>query len=296
MPPPSPGVPAQLFYSYSHKDEKLRDQLETHLSTLKRENRISVWHDRRITAGTEWKGEIDEHLKSSSVILLLVTANFLASDYCHDVELRYAMEQHEQGNARVIPVILRPCDWKTTIFAKLQALPTDGRPVVSWKNRDDAFLNVVEGIRKALDEMGHGGSSPAFEKPPTASAISVPVLNALHQLPTPPADFTGRADELKELLAAVKTGGVTISGLQGLGGVGKTALALKLAEQLKPDYPDAQFYLDLKGVTATTHSAGRDGLHHPRLASHSTTAGKRRRVGLSLPLRPGRKTRSAPDG
>ena len=84
---------------------------------------------------------------------------------------------------------------------------------------------------------------------PQQIASAVPVLNALHQLPTPPADFTGRADELKELLAAVKTGGVTISGLQGLGGVGKTALALKLAEQLKPDYPDAQFYLDLKGVT-----------------------------------------------
>lgn len=249
MPPPSPGVPAQLFYSYSHKDEKLRDQLETHLSTLKRENRISGWHDRRITAGTEWKGEIDEHLKSSSVILLLVTANFLASDYCHDVELSYAMEQHEQGNARVIPVILRPCDWKTTVFAKLQALPTDGKPVISWKTRDDAFLNVVEGIRKALNEIGHGGSSPAFEKTPAAAAISVPVLNALHQLPTPPADFTGRANELKELLAAVKTAGVTISGVHGLGGVGKTALALKLAEQFKPDYPEAQFYLDLKGVS-----------------------------------------------
>jgi tetratricopeptide (TPR) repeat protein len=247
VPPPSPGVPAQLFYSYSHKDEKLRDQLETHLSTLKRENRISAWHDRRITAGTEWKGEIDEHLKSSSVILLLVTANFLASDYCHDIELRYAMEQHEKSNARVIPVILRPCDWKTTIFAKLQALPTDGKPVIDWKTRDNAFLNVVEGIRKALDELGHGGSLSSFEKTPVA--IPHPVLNALHQLPTPPADFTGRAGELKELLQAVKTGGVTISGLQGLSGVGKTALALKLAEQLKPDYPDAQFYLDLKGVS-----------------------------------------------
>ena len=268
MPPPSPGVPAQLFYSYSHKDEKLRDQLETHLSTLKRENRISGWHDRRITAGTEWKGEINEHLKNSSVILLLVTANFLASDYCHDVELRYAMEQHEQGNARVIPVILRPCDWKTTSFASLQALPTDGKPVISWKTRDDAFLNVVEGVRKALDELGHGGSSPAFEKTLAASAISVPVLNALHQLPTPPADFTGRADELKELLAAVKTGGVTISGLQGLGGVGKTALALKLAEQLKSDYPDAQFYLDLKGVTQPL--SPRDAMAYIVRAYHST--------------------------
>src|SRR4029077_8962862 len=79
--------------------------------------------------------------------------------------------------------------------------------------------------------------------------VPAAVTNAPRHLPSPPADFTGRADELKELLAAVKTGGVTISGLQGLGGVGKTALALKLAEKLKPDYPDAQFYLDLKGVT-----------------------------------------------
>lgn len=249
MPPPSPGVPAQLFFSYSHKDKVLRDQLETHLSTLKRENRISAWHDRKITAGTEWKGQIDERLKSSSIILLLVTANFLASDYCNDVELRYAMEQHHQSKACVIPVILRPCDWKTTIFAKLQALPTDGKPAIDWKTRDAAFLNVVEGIRKALGGMGHSAPSPATEKTSDVSTISVPVLNALHQLPTPPADFTGRGDELKELLEAVKTGGVTISGLQGLGGVGKTALALKLAEQLKPDYPDAQFYLDLKGVS-----------------------------------------------
>jgi tetratricopeptide (TPR) repeat protein len=268
VPPPSPGVPAQLFYSYSRKDEKLRDQLETHLSALKREKRISGWHDRRITAGTEWKGEIDEHLKNSSVILLLVTANFMASDYCHDVELRYAMEQHEQGKARVIPVILRPCDWKTTIFAKLQALPTDGKPVIDWKTRDNAFVNIVEGIRKALNEMGHGSSSSASEKAPATSAISVPILNALHQLPTPPADFTGRADELKELLATVKTGGVTISGLHGLGGVGKTALALKLAEQLKPNYPDAQFYLDLKGVTQPL--TPRDAMAYVIRAYHPT--------------------------
>jgi len=249
VPPQSPGVPAQLFYSYSHKDEKLRDRLEVHLAALRREGLISGWHDRKIGAGTEWKDAIDDNLKAASIILLLVSADFLASDYCYDIELKYAMQQHEKGQARVIPVILQPCDWNKSIFAKLQALPKDAKPVTKWNNRNDAFLNVVEGIRKALNELGHGGSSATFEETPAASAIPVPVINALHQLPTPPADFTGRADELKELLAAVKTGGVTISGLQGLGGVGKTALALKLAEQLKPDYPDAQFYLDLKGVT-----------------------------------------------
>jgi hypothetical protein len=152
-------------------------------------------------------------------------------------------------------------------LAKQRILPFAGpsqecKSSHSLGNRDEAWLSVAEGIRDALKKMGYTGSpataSIAVANPP-APAISasnlqqitsvVPVLNALHQLPTPPADFTGRADELKELLSAVKTGGVTISGLQGLSGVGKTALTLKLAEQLKPDYPDAQFYLDLKGVT-----------------------------------------------
>jgi len=258
--PESPAAPAQLFYSYSHKDEKLRDRLEVHLSALKREGLISGWHDRKIGAGTEWKDAIDDNLKAASIILLLVSADFLASDYCYDVELKYAMERHEQGNARVIPVILQPCDWQTSPFAKLQALPKDAKPVTKWPNRNSAFVDIAAGIRKALKDLGNGRLPGAMTKPvnaapvlavsgPQQSSSAISVLNALHQLPTPPADFTGRTDELKELLAAVKTGGVTISGLQGMGGVGKTALALKLAEQLKPDYPDAQFYVDLKGVT-----------------------------------------------
>jgi len=255
-------VPAQLFYSYSHKDENLRDQLARHLSALTREKLISGWYDREMTAGTKWKGEIDDHLKTASVILLLVSSDFLASDYCNDVELQCALERDKNGKARVIPVILRPCDWQNSAFSHLQALPKNAKPVTRWSNRDEAWLNVVEGIRDALKKMGYMGAPVSAVIPsanPPAPAVSastlqqissaIPALNALHQLPTPPADFTGRADELKELLAAVKTGGVTISGLQGLGGVGKTALALKLAEQLKPDYPDAQFYLDLKGVT-----------------------------------------------
>ena len=190
MPDSSPAVPAQLFYSYSHKDENLRKQLEAHLSTLQSEGLISGWHDRKIGAGTEWKGVIDDHLKAASIILLLVSADFLASDYCYDIELQYAMERHDKGEARVIPVILRPCDWQTAIFAKLQALPKDAKPVTRWNNRAEAFHNVVEGIRKALLAMNSAGSSTTTGKtvvsPPAASSISVPVcLNALHQLPAP---------------------------------------------------------------------------------------------------------------
>ncbi len=114
------------FYSYLHKDEKLCAKLENHLAILRREGLIETWHDRKIGPGTEWAGAIDEHLNEADIILLLVSSDFLASDYCSDVEVVRAMERHKAGEACVIPVILRPCDWGHTPFAKLQALPKDG--------------------------------------------------------------------------------------------------------------------------------------------------------------------------
>jgi hypothetical protein len=105
-----PVRPIQLFYSYSHKDEPLRKKLETHLSILKRTGVLSGWHDRRISGGKEWANEIDEHLNTAEVILLLVSADFIASDYCYEKEMTRAMERHELKEARIIPVILRDCD------------------------------------------------------------------------------------------------------------------------------------------------------------------------------------------
>ena len=121
-----PAAPISLFYSYSHKDEALRKKLETHLSLLKDQGVISGWHDRRIEAGTEWDGVINENLEEAGMILLLVSADFLASRYCRDVEIARAMERHEAGTARVIPVILRPVDWHSAPFGKL-AGPAAGR-------------------------------------------------------------------------------------------------------------------------------------------------------------------------
>lgn len=143
----------EVFFSYSHKDEGLRDKLVNHLSILKRKNIICDWYDRDITAGTEWEGQIDEHLESSQVILLLISADFLASDYCYDIELKRAMKRHESGEARVIPIILRDVDWKGADFGKLQALPKNAKPVTSWNNEDEAFTDVAKGIRKAVDEL-----------------------------------------------------------------------------------------------------------------------------------------------
>ena len=143
----------EVFFSYSHKDEILRDELEKHLSILKRQKVISAWYDRDITAGTEWEGQIDEHLESAQVILLLISADFLASDYCYDIELKRAMERHELGEARVIPIILRDVDWKGATFGKLQALPKNAKPITSWDNEDEAFTNVAKGIRKAVAQL-----------------------------------------------------------------------------------------------------------------------------------------------
>jgi hypothetical protein len=148
----SPRV-IDVFYSYAHLDERLRTELDKHLSLLKRQGVIADWHDRRISAGTEWAGAIDAHLQHAQIILLLVSADFLASNYCYDVELQCAMARHEAGEARVIPIILRAVDWQRAPFGKLQALPKDGRPITSWPNQDEAFLDVARGIRAVAEEI-----------------------------------------------------------------------------------------------------------------------------------------------
>ncbi len=153
-----------LFFSYSHKDEEFRDELEIHLSILKRQGVISTWHDRRIGAGKEFNAQISEHIEKDNIILLLVSPYFLASDYCYDIEMKKAMERHEKGEARVIPVIIHPCDWKGTPFGKLLATPTDGKPISKFTNRHDAFLEVTSAIREAAEEMK---GSPAVSQPET---------------------------------------------------------------------------------------------------------------------------------
>jgi hypothetical protein len=137
----------EIFFSYSHKDEGLRNELEKHLSVLRRQGVIEIWTDHRIGPGDEIDGEIDRHLESADIILLLVSSDFLNSDYCYDIEMKRAMERHERGEARVIPIILRPCDWQTAPFGGLNALPADSKPVTKHQSLDDAFLEVARAIR-----------------------------------------------------------------------------------------------------------------------------------------------------
>ncbi|HYU76793.1 MAG TPA: TIR domain-containing protein [Ktedonobacteraceae bacterium] len=146
-------TPLSVFISYAHEDELLRQQLETHLSLLRRGGSIADWHDRQIMPGAQWAQEIDEHLETASIILLLVSPDFLDSDYCYDIEMKRALERHQRGKARVIPIILRPCDWRTSPFAYLQCLPRDGEAVTTWQNLDEAFTTIADGLRRVIERQ-----------------------------------------------------------------------------------------------------------------------------------------------
>ena len=146
-------MPAKVFFVYSHKDEDHRNQLEVQLSMLKRQGLIESWHDRRITAGSTFNQTIDDRLEEADIILLLVSPDFLASEYCYDVEMNRALERHESGGVHVIPVILRPCDWHSAPFGDFLAVPRDGKPVTKWENKDEAFLDIAKSIRKVVEEV-----------------------------------------------------------------------------------------------------------------------------------------------
>lgn len=145
--------PVKIFYSYAHEDESLRDELDKHLSILKRQGIVSSWHDRMISAGSQWEDEIHDSLDSADIILLLISPSFVASEYCWGSELTRSMERHLNGEATVVPVILRDVDWAGAPFGNLQALPKDARPVTQWEDRDQAFAEICRSIRRVAADF-----------------------------------------------------------------------------------------------------------------------------------------------
>ncbi len=145
--------PLRLFYSYSHKDEEHQADLEIHLTLMKRKGLLETWSDRKITAGQEWAGEIDKELDRANIILLLISPDFIASNYCHDIEMKRAIERHEAKEARVIPIIVRDVDWDIPPLRKLKALPKDAKPIKLWSDKDTAWKNVATGISTVIQEL-----------------------------------------------------------------------------------------------------------------------------------------------
>jgi hypothetical protein len=207
--------PIDVFISYSHKDDDLRAELEKHLIILKRQREIADWSDRNIEAGSEGKEHRDK-LESSPVILLLISVDFLASDDCYDVEMQRAIERHDAGTARVIPIILRPCDWQYSPFSKLQVLPQEGKAVTSWKNQDSAFLDVVQGIRQAVKSLPSIESKAKKERVESVFITGTPIEH--------PRQFFGREKELKRLFNLLKTRPLQNAAIIGKRRSGKTSL------------------------------------------------------------------------
>ncbi len=153
LPQRGPGSAVEVFISYAHEDERLRDELVKQLNPLQRQGLITCWYDRQITPGTYREREIDARLEAAQVVLLLISADFMASTYCYGMEMRRALERQEAGKTRVIPIILRPVDWHSTPFGALQALPCNGKPVTTWEHWDEAFLDIVNGVREVVESM-----------------------------------------------------------------------------------------------------------------------------------------------
>ena len=173
-----------VFISYSHKDEEFREEMVKHLVMLQRQGIVGVWHDRKIGAGKDIHREIDEHLEAADIILLLVSVDFLASYYCYEKEMARAMERHWEGTARVVPVILRACDWKSATFGKLKGIPKDGKPIAKFAYRDEGFLEVTQAIRDVATELGRKRSAPG-------SAGWQAETGKAQPKPTPPARSEG---------------------------------------------------------------------------------------------------------
>lgn len=225
--------PLTLFYSYSHEDEALRRELDTHLSLLVRHGTLSSWSDRRITPGAEWAGEIDDRLNSADIILLLVSSDLIASSYCYDVELTRAMQRHELGDARVLPIIIRPTDWEAAPFGKLQVLPRDGKPVTQWANRDEAWANVAKSIRSVCEELRRQTVTlPSPEQKPSGKQRGniYQLYEVFKKSGVPEITFV-EPDEFSEMTLALAQPGRGVV-IEGPSGVGKTTALRKAIERV----------------------------------------------------------------
>lgn len=143
----------KLFYCYAREDKTMRDELEKYLSSLKRLYSLRNWHDREILPGQEWEQAIETSLNTAHLILLLISPDFMSSEYCYGKEMQRALERHAEGTCKVIPIILRPSFLDAAPFNKLQMLPTDAKPITRWPDRDEAFHDVVKEINLVLKDL-----------------------------------------------------------------------------------------------------------------------------------------------
>lgn len=140
-----------VFISYAHEDSHFKDELQNHLKILERKGVIDIWSDRSIQPGSYWSEEIEKHITEANIILLLISSDFLASEYCYEKELSIALNMHDNGKGIVIPIIVRSCLWEESVISKLQTLPSEGKPVQDWPDKDRVWLDVTKGIAEIIE-------------------------------------------------------------------------------------------------------------------------------------------------
>jgi tetratricopeptide (TPR) repeat protein len=240
-------MPATVFISYSHQDARWKDRLVEQLGPIEQEDLLQVWHDGLIRPGTDWLPEIEAAMAEARVAVLLVTASFLKSEFIRKREFAELLRRRQADGLWVIPVFVRPCNWQVSPLGSIQGRPAGGK-ALSRLSRAIADEELARIAAEILDLVrGKAAPEEAAMRRPEAGPVT---FASLHQLPSPPGDFTGRVRELEALRRlAAAAGDAVILGVFGMGGVGKTALALKFAEDMARHYPDGQIYLDLQGMT-----------------------------------------------
>src|SRR5216110_1634924 len=217
---------AHIFISCVDEDKAFLEGLELHFSSMIRERLAECWHRYKISPGSDWRGSIRMYLQNADIILLLVSPSFIASDYCYEEEAVTAMERHKSGKAHVIPVIVQPIvESEQLIFGALKSLPI-GEAVSMWSNREEAFSNVVKGVRDVIDDLKSKARSITLGMDKPLSIWNVPYWrNPL---------FTGREELLRDLQRAFAS--FHVQALSGLAGVGKTHTAVEYAYKYASSY------------------------------------------------------------
>lgn len=170
--PPDVGpLSAFIVYHAGGQDEKHCQTLEKHLSVLKRLGDLVIRHERLVTPGKDLKSELSQMLDSAHLVILLLTPDFIASNFCYAEQMERAMERHRENRARVVPVFLRPCYWTELPVARLQALPSSTKAITSYKDEESAWAKVARGIHAAVKDLRQGGrASGAEDLPPDTPA------------------------------------------------------------------------------------------------------------------------------
>ena len=243
-------MPYEVFISYAHEDREMRKELDKHLRLLNRLNTITSWTEGDIDPGTEWEPQITEHLNKAAIILLLISPDFIGSDFCYSTEMNRAIERHDADEACVIPIVLRPVYWEGAPFSKLRVLPSNGKPITAWDSQDQAFEDVVRGIVVAIENLSNRDkiftclASSLISSTSTSEGMKqVPLLypTSIWNVPFRRNHFfTGREDTLDKLHALLTREYTSIVSLpiaiSGLAGMGKTQIAVEYAYRYEQEY------------------------------------------------------------